>query len=154
MPVGATIATDEIAGSWRGKTISTFGGNPVCMAAMVATLDTMRAKDVPTRALRRGAQLRHGLEALQRAHPWIGDARGMGLMQALELVEDPATKKPAPHLAGALLNAAKDEGLLIGIGGLHGHVIRIGPSLLIVESEVAEVLARLGRACAAVEARR
>ena len=77
----------------------------------------------------------------------------MGLMQALELVEDPATKEPAPRLAGALLNAAKDEGLLIGIGGLHGHVIRIGPSLLISEGEVAEALGRLGRACAAVEAK-
>ncbi len=153
MPAAATITTDEIAGNWRGKTISTFGGNPVCMAAMVATLDTMRAEDVPARALERGAQLRRGLETLQRAHPWIGEVRGMGLMQALELVEDPATKEPAPRLAGGLLNAAKDEGLLIGIGGLHGHVIRIGPSLLISEGEVAEALGRLGRACAAVEAK-
>ena len=154
MPVAATIATEEIAGNWRGKTISTFGGNPVCMAAMVATLDTMRAEDVPARALERGAQLRRGLETLQRSHPWIGEVRGMGLMQALELVEDPGAKKPAPRLAGALLNAAKDEGLLIGIGGLHGHVMRVGPSLLITEDEVAEALARLGRACAAVEAKR
>ena len=154
MPVAATITTDEIAGSWRGKTISTFGGNPVCMAAMVATLEVMRAEDVRTRAWRRGAQLRQGLDALGRAHPWIGDVRGMGLMQALEIVEDPVGKEPAPGLAGMLLNAARDEGLLIGLSGLHGHVIRIGPSLLISESEVDEVLARLGRACAAVEAAR
>ncbi len=154
MPVAATIATPEIAGSWRGKTISTFGGNPVCMAAMVATLGVMRAEDVPARARRRGAQLRDGLEALQAAHPWIGDVRGMGLMQALELVEDPVGKEPAPRLAGMLLNAARDEGLLIGIGGLHGHVIRIGPSLLISETEVEEALDRLGRACRTVEANR
>jgi len=75
-------------------------------------------------------------------------------MQALELVEDPVTKEPAPRLAGMLLNAAKDEGLLIGIGGLHGHVIRLGPSLLISEAETGDVIARLGRACAAVEAAR
>ncbi len=154
MPVGATITTDEIAGSWRGKTLSTFGGNPVCMAAMAATLDVMRAEDVPARARVRGAQLREALDRLAATYAWIGDVRGMGLMQALELVEDPATKEPAPRLAGMLLNAAKDEGLLIGIGGLHGQVIRIGPSLLISEAEVDEAVERLGRACATVEAAR
>ena len=154
MPVAATITTSEIAGSWRGKTISTFGGNPVCMAAMVAALGVMRREDVRTRARERGGQLRRGLDALATAHPWIGEVRGMGLMQALELVEDPATKEPAPRLASMLLNAAKDEGVLIGIGGLHGHVIRIGPSLLISGDEVDEALARLARACAAVDAAR
>ena len=152
MPVAATITTAEIAGSWRGKTISTFGGNPVCMAAMVATLDTMRAEYVPARAAERGAQLRAGLDALAARHPWIGDVRGMGLMQALELVEDRVGKEPAPRLAGALLHAARDEGLLIGLGGLHGHVIRIGPQLLISQGEVADALERLGRACARVDA--
>ena len=78
----------------------------------------------------------------------------MGLMQAIELVEDPVTKEPSPRLAGELLHAARDEGLLIGIGGLHGHVIRLGPSLLIGEDEMEEVTARLERACASVEAGR
>ena len=154
MPVGAVTTAAEIAGSWRGKTISTFGGNPVCMAAMVATLGVMRAEDVRTRAQERGAQLRRALDALDARYPWIGEVRGMGLMQAIELVEDPATKDPSPRLAGRLLHAARDEGLLIGIGGLHGHVIRLGPSLLIEEEEMDEVTARLGRACATVEAER
>ena len=154
MPVGAVTTTAEIAGSWRGKTISTFGGNPVCMAAMVATLGVMRAEDVRTRARERGAQLRGALNRLDARHPWIGEVRGMGLMQAIELVEDPATKEPSPRLAGRLLHAARDEGLLIGIGGLHGHVIRLGPSLLIKKDEMDEVVARLERACATVEAGR
>ena len=154
MPVGAVTATAEIAGSWRGKTISTFGGNPVCMAAMVATLGVMRAEDVRTRAHERGAQLRATLDRLGAQYPWIGEVRGMGLMQAIELVEDPATREPSPRLAGKLLHAARDEGLLIGIGGLHGHVIRLGPSLLIEEDEMDEVTARLERACATVEAER
>ena len=154
MPVGATITTDEIAGNWRGKTLSTFGGNPVCMAAMAAALEVMHAEDVRTRARERGAQLRAALDGLAAAHHWIGEVRGMGLMQALELVEDPVTKEPAPRLAGMLLNAAKAEGLLIGIGGLHGHVIRLGPSLLISDAEIDEVTARLARACAAVEGTR
>ena len=154
MPVAAATTTSEIADSWRGKTISTFGGNPVCMAAMVATLGVMHAEDVRTRARERGAQLRQVLDRLSASYPWIGDVRGMGLMQALELVEDPATKDPAPRLAGMLLNTARDEGLLVGIGGLHGHVIRLGPSLLISSDEMEEVTVRLSRACAAVEVAR
>ena len=75
----------------------------------------------------------------------------MGLMWALEIVEDPHTKEPAPQMAKAFLEAAKEEGLLIGIGGLQGHVLRIGPSLLITEAEVAEGLDRLRRACERVD---
>ena len=149
-PVGATITTDAVAASWKGKTISTFGGNPVCMAAMCATLDVMREEDVPARAEERGAQLRRGLEALQRRHPWIGDVRGRGLMQALELVDDPATKGPDAARAKELLEATRDERLLVGQGGMHGHVIRIGPSLLVTEDEIDEGLEKLGAACAAL----
>ena len=150
-PVGATVASEEVAGSWRGKTLSTFGGNPISMAAMAATLDVMAEEDVPARASARGDQLRAGLEGLATEHDWIGDVRGMGLMQAMELVTDSATKEPGTDLASGLLEAAKDEGLLVGRGGLKGHVIRIGPSLLISEEEVADALARLGRACEAVD---
>jgi alanine-glyoxylate transaminase/(R)-3-amino-2-methylpropionate-pyruvate transaminase len=150
-PVGATMTTDAIAASWTAKTISTFGGNPVCMAAALATHEVMVREDVPARATVRGAQLRAGLEALQADHPWIGDVRGMGLMQALELVRDPASKTPDATRAKRLLEAARAEGVLIGIGGLHGHVIRIGPSLLISEDEVAEGLTRIGRACRRVD---
>jgi 4-aminobutyrate aminotransferase len=71
----------------------------------------------------------------------------MGLMQALELVDDAENKTPSPTKAKQLLEAAKAEGLLIGIGGLHGQVIRLGPSLLISEDEVTEGLQRLERAC-------
>ncbi len=146
-PVGATITTDEIAASWTGKTISTFGGNPICMAAMCATLDVMVEEEVPARAEGRGRQLREGLLALQERHPWIGDVRGMGLMQALEVVEDPVGKVPDAARAKALLEATREEGVLLGQGGTHGHVLRIGPSLLVTEDEIAEGLEKLGRAC-------
>ena len=150
MPVGATLTTDEIAASWKGKTISTFGGHPVAMAAMVATLEVLEEADAPASAEARGRRLAEGLAALARRHGWIGDARGMGLMQALELVEEGGGKEPSPRRAKALLEAAKDEGLLVGLGGLHGHVIRLGPHLLITDDEVDDALARLGRACEAV----
>ncbi|MEQ9400971.1 MAG: aspartate aminotransferase family protein [Longimicrobiales bacterium] len=151
-PVGATITTDAIASSWKGKTISTFGGNPISMAAMCATLDVMREEDVPARAEARGRQLREGLVALQARHPWIGDVRGKGLMQAMEIVEDPdGERTPDPARCRALLEATREERLLLGQGGMVGHVVRIGPSLLVEEAEIAEGLEKLGRACAAVD---
>ena len=151
-PLGATITRDEIAEAWTAKTISTFGGNPVAMAAGIATNDVMLREDTPGRSAVRGEQFRRGLEALQQEHAWIGEVRGMGLMQALELVEDPQTKEPSPKKGKLLLEATKEEGLLLGVGGLHGNVIRMGPSMLISEDEIAEGLERLGRACARVAA--
>jgi alanine-glyoxylate transaminase/(R)-3-amino-2-methylpropionate-pyruvate transaminase len=150
-PVGATITRPEIAAAWRPKTISTFGGNPISMAAAEATLDVLRSEDAPERSAVRGRQLRAGLDALQKEYGWIGEVRGMGLMQAMELVEDPGSKTPSPRKARALLEATKAEGLLIGLGGLDGQVIRIGPSMLATEAEVKDALERLRRACRRVQ---
>ena len=150
-PVGATITREEIAASWTTKSISTFGGNPLAMAATATTLDVMVKEDTPGRSALRGKQLREGLEVLAEEYEWIGETRGMGLMQALELVEDRETKKESPEKANALLEAAKTEGLLVGMGGRKAHVIRLGPSMLITEAEVEEGLERLGRACRRVE---
>ncbi len=150
-PVGATIARPEIAQAWQGPSISTFGGNPVSMAALLATFEVMEAEDVRTRAHVRGAQLRAGLEGLRGRHDWIGEVRGIGLMQGIELVTDRDTKTPDGARAGALLEAAREEGLLLGRGGLGAQVIRIGPSLLISEPEMEEAIRRLERACERVE---
>jgi 4-aminobutyrate aminotransferase-like enzyme len=150
LPVGATVTTTEIARGWEGKTISTFGGNPIVMAGMCAALDVMVEENVPALAAARGARLRQGLDALAARHPWIGEVRGLGLMHGLELVEDSTTRAPSPERGRALLEAARVEGLLVGSGGLHGQVIRIGPSLLITDAEVDELVARLGRACARI----
>jgi 4-aminobutyrate aminotransferase len=150
-PVGATMTRPEIAAAWTAKTISTFGGNALAMAALIATNEVMVREDTPRRSAERGTQLRAGLETLKAKHAWIGEVRGMGLMQALELVDDPRTKTPSPRKAKALLEATKDERLLIGVGGLHGQVIRMGPSMLATEDEIADALARLERACARVE---
>ena len=150
LPVGATTTRDEIAAGWKGKTISTFGGNPICMSAVDATINVMTRENVPKRSAERGRQLREGLEALYEEHPWIGDVRGMGLMQGIELVEDRTTKEPSPKKAGALLEATREEGILIGIGGLHGNVARVAPQMLVTEEETADGLARLNRACRTV----
>ncbi len=150
MPVGGTIATDEIASSWTGATISTFGGNPVSMAATSATLDVMEREQIPARAERLGKRLRERLEGLKERHSFIGDVRGMGLMQALELVTDRKSKQPAAAKTKALMEAAKREGLLLGMGGLYGNTIRIAPPMLISDIELDEALERLTRALAEV----
>jgi len=84
---------------------------------------------------------------MQNRHPsWIGDVRGMGLMQGIEIVKDPVSKEPDKARTAALMEATREEGLLIGQGGLNGTVIRIGPSLLISEAEMAEGIEKLARA--------
>jgi 4-aminobutyrate aminotransferase len=147
MPVGVTITRPDIAQTWTPKSISTFGGNPVSMAAAKATLTVMGEENTPARSAQRGQQLRSGLDSIKEEFSWIGEVRGMGLMQALELVDDPISKEPAPARASSLLEATRSEGLLVGIGGTHGHVIRLGPSMLVTEDEITEGLNRLSRAC-------
>jgi 4-aminobutyrate aminotransferase len=152
-PVGATITRPDIADAWKAKTISTFGGNPISMAAADATLEVMVREDVPGRSAERGRQLRRGLEELQEQYEWIGEVRGMGLMQALELVEDRKTKEPSRRNTRAAMEATKNEQLLVGVGGLHGNVLRLGPSMLVTEGEVQDALGRLGRAFQTVDER-
>ena len=148
LPLGATVAIPEVAASLKGLSISTFGGNPVCAAAGLATIETIERERIPERSALLGARLRRGLEELARRHRWIGEVRGLGLMQALELVEDAKTREPAPGKTVTLLEAARREGLLLGKGGLYGNVIRIAPPMLIGEAEIDEGLEKLGRAAA------
>lgn len=150
-PVGATIATPEVADAFTGLSLSTFGGNPVSMAQTRATLGVMERENVPQRCADRGRQLREHLEAFKEEFAFIGDVRGMGLMQALELVEDRATKEPSKAKANQFLEAAKRHGLLIGKGGLYGNVIRIAPSMLVTEGEIDDGAARMRRALAEVK---
>jgi 4-aminobutyrate aminotransferase-like enzyme len=150
MPVGATIATDEVAAAWKGATISTFGGNPVSMAATNATLAVMERENIPERSARLGDKLRERLEAYEEAYEWVGDVRGKGLMRAIECVEDPKTKEPAPAKAKQIMEAAKKHGLLLGAGGRYGNVIRIAPPMLISDDEMTESLDRFDRAMADV----
>ena len=148
MPMGATVARADIADAFSGLTISTFGGNPVSDAASHATLDEMERIDAPARAARLGTRFRNGLDALAAKYDAIGEVRGMGLMQGVELVKDKKTKEPAPELTGKLFEATRERGLLIGKGGLYGNVLRLSPPLVVEESEVDEALATLDQALA------
>ena len=152
-PLAMTLCTTEIGDSFKASSISTFGGNPVSCAAASAVLDEIAEKKLVENAAHRGEELRGGLEALQRKYPkTIGDVRGMGLMQALELVEDETVKNrtPNPKATGALFEETKKRNLLIGKGGLYGNTIRIAPPLNITKPEVDEALKILDESFAAM----
>ena len=145
-PIGWTAAAPEVAGSVQGATISTFGGNPVASAAAKAVIDFIEEENLLANAAETGAYLREALEELQRRHRLIGDVRGMGLMQAIELVEDHKTKAPAAQAALRLMEAARQNGLLIGKSGLYGNAIRVSPPLNIGKADVDEFARRLNAA--------
>lgn len=150
-PLGVTIATPEIADSLKALSISTFGGNPISTAAANATLQFLEEEGIPANAAEMGGILREGLERLKRQHPkTIGDVRGMGLMQGLELVADETVKDrtPAADKVARVFEETKARGLLIGRGGLFGNVLRISPPMTVGRSEIAEALAILGESFA------
>ena len=138
LPVGATITTPEIGRHYTGPTISTFGGNPLSMRAALATLDVIEAEHVIDNVKARGAELRAGLEEVSDRYPAIGDVRGRGLMQGLEMVRE--NKEPAPDLAGELMEGARERGLLVGRGGLRGNTIRLAPPMTVPKAEVEEAV--------------
>ncbi|MEX2535175.1 MAG: aspartate aminotransferase family protein [Trueperaceae bacterium] len=127
-PVGATVMTKEIADSVQGLTLSTYGGNPVSMAQTWATLEYIEKNRLWENAEKQGARLRARLEEMACDYDFIGDVRGMGLMQAFEFVM-PGSKEPNPAKASELVNVARKNGLLIGKGGRGGNAIRIAPHL-------------------------
>ena len=150
-PVGLTMARPEIADSFQGLTISTFGGNPVTCATAKAVIEVMEEDDLRTNAAVVGKYFREKLKELQERHALIGEVRGMGLMQALELVEDRDTKQPAAKETNAVLDECRKAGLLVGKGGLYGNVIRMSPPLNITKGDVDEAYRMLDKAFAAVE---
>ncbi len=143
-PLAATLATAEVAASSAGKgSISTFGGNPISVAAGMAVLEEIEESKLTENCEARGRELRDGLEAIQRQFPKvIGDVRGMGLMQAMELVVDETAgdRTPNPKAVAAIFENTKERGLLIGKGGLDGNVLRISPALNATAGEIQDGL--------------
>ena len=152
-PLGATMTTSEIAQGMVGKglSLSTFGGNPVSSAASLATIGVMEKEATPAHVAAVGGMLRAGLDGLAEKYPVIGDVRGMGLMQGVELVLDRHSKEPAPQAVNHLFEETRQLGLLIGKGGLYGNVVRISPALTAQEAHIAEALEILDIAFARVQ---
>jgi len=156
LPLGATVARPDIAASLKSLTISTFGGNPVACAAANATIAIIEGEDLPRNAEAMGRRLRAGLEELRRRYPrHIGDVRGLGLMQGVELVEDETAgdRTPARAMTSRVFEESRRRGLLIGKGGLEGNCFRIAPALNVTAAEIDEALALLGESFEAAGAR-
>ncbi len=148
-PIGCTIARPEIADAMQGSTFSTFGGNPVTMAATLATIEYMEAHDVPRNCAVQGARMAEKLGEFAAEFPIIGEARGMGLMQALEIVQ-PGGIEPDAARTSAFVDTCKDMGLLLGKGGLYGNVVRIAPHLNVATEDMDSAIDIIGRALVAV----
>lgn len=138
VPIGATITTAELADQYRGATISTFGGNPVTSVAARAVIEVIEEENLRENTHVVGGYFRGKLEELQQKYSLIGDVRGMGLMQGLELVKDRQTKEPASEATTQVLERTRENGLLIGKGGLYNNVIRMAPAMNISKADVDE----------------
>ena len=149
MPIGAIVAKEKVMTWPAGSHGTTFGGNPVCCAAALATLDLVE-NELAANAERMGKRLLSGLRDLQKKHDCIGDVRGVGLMIGVEFVKDPSSKEPDPELVHELELAAFKKGLLLLSCGK--STIRVAPPLVMNEYDVDaglaildETLTQLGR---------
>ncbi|TNY36047.1 aspartate aminotransferase family protein [Thermomonospora catenispora] len=137
--IGGVVARGELMDALHASGLSTFGGNPIAMAAANATLDYVLEHDLQANAAKLGALIIGGLREAAGRLPVVGDVRGKGLMFAVELV-DPGTGEPAPALAGRMMEETRERGLLVGKGGLYGNVVRMAPPLTLTEDEAREGL--------------
>jgi alanine-glyoxylate transaminase / (R)-3-amino-2-methylpropionate-pyruvate transaminase len=148
-PLAAVVTTPKIAATLTGKIhFNTFGGNPVVSAIGKAVLEVIETEGLQANSLKLGAFLKAGLEKLKAKHPLIGDIRGQGLLLGIELVKDRATKTPAKAECAAVLEAAREMGLLLGKGGLWGQTIRFAPPMVITRADAEFALAVLDAAFA------
>jgi acetylornithine/N-succinyldiaminopimelate aminotransferase len=149
IPIGACVGLGAAADLLQpGHHGTTFGGNPVACAAALATMDFMRSHDLAGAATRIGEQMTERLGALQVRFPAIGEVRGRGAMQAIELVR-PGTLEPDPEAARTIAAACLQAGVVVLTCGTWGNVIRLLPPLTIGDSLLAESLDVLSEAVAA-----
>lgn len=148
-PLAAVVTTPEIANTLSQRIhFNTFGGNPVSCAAGKAVLEIIDQERLQQNCLEMGNLLMDGYKKLMEKHDLIGDVRGMGLMTGVELVKDRTTKEPASEEALFVFEKAKELGLLIGKGGLHGNILRIKPPMCINKDDVDFIIAVLDNALA------
>ncbi|MFG2024768.1 aspartate aminotransferase family protein [Streptomyces sp. NPDC048825] len=146
MSIGGVVARADVMNCLDSNSISTFGGSPVTMAAGNANLTYLLEHDLQGNARRVGGMLIERLRAIAAQHPGVREIRGRGLMIGVELVK-PGTDEADPDAAAAVLEAAREEGLLIGKGGGHNtSVLRIAPPLSLTVAEAEEGAAILERA--------
>ena len=133
MPIGAMISKESVTTWETGSHGSTFGGNPVCCAAALATLDLVEG-GLMANAARMGERVLARAAGLKEKHPCIGDVRGRGLMVGIEFVKDRATREPAGELVHDLVQRAFRQGLLLL--GAGKSTLRLAPPLVVDQHDV------------------
>ena len=130
-PLAAVVTTPEIAQAFANgmEYFNTFGGNPVSCAVGLAVLDVIADEGLQAHAREVGATLKGWLREIAERHPLIGDVRGLGLFLGVELVRDRETLAPAAEESAALIEWAKDRGVLLGVDGPLHNVLKIKPPL-------------------------
>jgi len=145
-PMGMTATTEPIAAALKPLSFATFGGNPVSSAAAMATIRVIQQGKLADNARIQGEHLQASFRELQRKYPVIGDVRGLGLMQGLELVGE--NKEPDAKAVARVLEGTRRRGVLVGKGGLWGNVLRVAPPLTINRAQIDEMVAALDGAFA------
>jgi len=145
--IAGVVARAEIMEKVTALSFSTFGGNPLSAAAGLATFRYVSQNNLQKNAKDMGSRLIKGLKNIGEATPWIGELRGRGLMIALEIVSgDGPAIEPDPIKAGELLEACKDQGVLVGKAGVFGNVIRIAPMLTASAGEIDQGIEKISKA--------
>jgi 4-aminobutyrate aminotransferase len=147
LPMSAIISTKETMGKWeKGTHGTTFGGNPVCAAAGLAVLDALQNGVIENCRIQ-GEYLASRLDELKAKYPVVGDARGLGLMRAIEFVE-PGTREPNPKAMQKAILAAREKKLLLLSCGIYQNTIRLAPPLNVTRDELDEALGIIDAAVA------
>jgi 4-aminobutyrate aminotransferase-like enzyme len=149
LPIGAVITTAEIADKCQKAVINTFGGNPVSAATGLAVIEVIQEERLMENCKLVGEHLVQGLKDLQKSFPVMGDIRGKGLMLGIEFA-DPATKAPLPEVTARVVEYAKDNGVILGKGGLWGSVIRLKPPMNITKDDADQCLKIMRKALESV----
>ncbi len=137
MPLGVCMAKASVMDWVPGSHASTFGGNPVSLAAALATMDVLEREGIAN-AAKVGGKMLARLESWKKTHPLVGDVRGRGLMIGIELVKDKATREPAQALRNRVEELAFEHGLMIlGCGETS---LRLCPPLIVSEEEATVAL--------------
>jgi 4-aminobutyrate aminotransferase len=132
MPLGAMIASDEIMDWKPGAHASTFGGNPVCIAAALATLELLE-RELIANAATVGAHMKARLDEFPKRFPIVGDVRGLGLMIGVEIVRDQKSKERAPELRDKIEELCFERGVLVL--GAGPNSVRISPPLVLSKDQ-------------------
>ena len=152
--IGAVLMKSEVADSMKGKLyFNTFGGDPLQTQQAKVTMEIIEEEGLIENARQMGQLLMEGFQDLMRDFSLIGDVRGRGLLIGIELVKDRKTKAYASEEAALFMDYCKDQGLLLGKGGLFGNVVRIAPPLNINSEEVKFMLSVMRKSFEMLERR-